>query len=278
MKPDLFFSLLALVFGSFQPLFAADRIITLGGPVTEIAFALGAGDRIVAVDQSSLYPEAARELPQVGYVGAIGTEGVLSLNPSLIIATTRLGPPAAASQLENSGIPLVLVPNPNDLESLRRAIDQIAGALRLEDEADRLWARISAKLRPLEALGGSTGAPRVAFIMGNNGLPLAAGKDTQAAGMIGIAGGQNVFSGYNGYKPVSEEAILTVAPDIILIASHQPSEGDDPLERLRDLGLTTVARTSAGRVHLIDLSTFLSFGPRTGDAASELARLFYPQP
>lgn len=276
MKKYSLVALFSLVLASFPSLSNAERVITLGGPVTEIAFALGAGPRIVAVDQSSLYPEAARDLPQVGYVGAIGAEGVLSMNPTLIIATTRLGPPSAVSQLENSEIPLVLVPNPNDLASLRNAIDQIASALALEDAADRLWSGIAGDIRSLQSLSESAEPPRVAFIMGNNGIPLAAGADTQAAGMIGIAGGQNVFTGYNGYKPVSEEAILTAAPDIILIASHQPAEGADPLERLRDLGLTTVARTRSGRVFLIDLSTFLSFGPRTGDAARELARLFYP--
>ena len=108
--------------------------------------------------------------------------------------------------------------------------------------------------------------------MGNNGIPLAAGRDTQADGMIQLAGGRNVFQQYNGYKPVSEEALISADLDVILVASHRAPEDADPRDRLRDLGLTSLARSTTSKVLLVDLSYYLSFGPRTGQAALELAR------
>ena len=69
------------------------RIVTIGGAATEIVFALGAGSSIVATDLSSIYPPQARELPMVGYVRNISPEGVLSMEPDLVIATGALGPP-----------------------------------------------------------------------------------------------------------------------------------------------------------------------------------------
>ena len=65
----------------------AGRIVSLGGAATEILYALGCGDRIVAVDVTSRYPAATREKPNVGYYRSLSAEGVLALNPDLIVAT-----------------------------------------------------------------------------------------------------------------------------------------------------------------------------------------------
>lgn len=251
---------------------AETRIVTLGGPVTEIVFALGAGDDVVAVDQSSLFPEAATGLPQVGYIGAVGSEGILAMNPTLILATERLGPPAARQQLENSGIPVEILLNPNTGESLKQVIFQLGAILERSSEAEVLWEEIQQSLEAVEPIAAGAGNPRTAFLMGNNGIPLAAGRDTQAGGMVELAGGTNVFQDYTGYKPVSEEALISAELDVILIASHRVSEGADPRDSLRDLGLTTLARSAESKILLVDLGYYLTFGPRTGQAALELAR------
>ncbi|MCC5833431.1 MAG: ABC transporter substrate-binding protein [Opitutales bacterium] len=256
------------------PCQAAERLVTLGGPVTEIIFALGAGDEVVAVDQSSLYPETATQLPQVGYVGALGAEGVLSLNPTLILASTRIGPPAVVKQLSQSGIPLRVVENPNSAESLRETIEALGSYLNRTEAAQSLWQRIDEDLhKTREAIDGRE-TPGVVFLLGNNGIPMAAGTDTQANGIVHLAGGRNLFSGYSSYKPVSEEALIQAQPDVILIASHGTGLERDPQTALRDLGLTQLAR-NATRIHLIDMGEYLSFGPRTGEAAYKLAQILH---
>ena len=69
-----------------------ERIVTIGGCVTEIIFALDMGKKVVAVDQSSTIPTKVKELPQVGYIRSISSEGILSMFPTKILTTTDIGP------------------------------------------------------------------------------------------------------------------------------------------------------------------------------------------
>src|SRR5690606_30267932 len=87
----------------------AQRVVTLGGTVTEIVYALDQGDRLVGDDQSSLYPEAATKLPRVGYYRAVPVEGVLALRPDLVLASEQAGPPEALARLKEVGIPVEII-------------------------------------------------------------------------------------------------------------------------------------------------------------------------
>lgn len=248
-----------------------ERIVCLGGPVTEIVFALGAGDEVVAVDQSSLYPAAVGDLPQVGYVGALGAEGVLSVRPTRILGSSRMGPPATVNQLRGSGVSMQVIPNPHSRETLENAVRLIGEALDRQEAAEALWRSIDADLTRATELAQRHPSPRTVFLLGNAGTPMAAGKGTQADGLIRLAGAENLFIRQAGYKPVSEEALLESQPDVVLVAVHAPEEGAvDPRQTLRNLGLPHLAADSRLRVEAIDMSRYLSFGPRTGAAVVEL--------
>lgn len=252
------------------------RVTTLGAGITEISFALGAGEQVIAVDQSSQYPPQVADLPQVGYVGAVSAEGILSVNPSLIIASDRLGPPAVVEQLRRTRIPIHIFPNANDRESLESTIFSLGELLHRQQQAKDLWQEIAADLDEAESRAArAERRPRVTFLMGNAGTPLAAGTQTQAHGMITLAGGQNLFQGFQGYKSVSEEALLTAGPDWVLVAAHQPTEDDCPRQILRSMGLPNLARDPSQKMALIDIANFLTFGPRVGESVSELNALFF---
>ena len=87
----------------------ASAIVSVGGPVTEIIYALGEQDRLVGRDTTSVYPPEANDLPNVGYMRALSAEGVLSLSPDLILARSTSGPPVTLDQLAASSVPIVLV-------------------------------------------------------------------------------------------------------------------------------------------------------------------------
>src|SRR5499426_2306718 len=90
----------------------ASRIVSVGGAVTEILYALGLEQRVVAVDATSHYPpQALREKRSVGYFRALSPEGVLGLNPSLILAIEGAGPKQAMTVIEAAGIGFVSVPD-----------------------------------------------------------------------------------------------------------------------------------------------------------------------
>jgi iron complex transport system substrate-binding protein len=80
------------------------RIVAVGGDVTEILYALGADALIVATDTTSLYPSAALQTPKVGYLRSLAAEGILSLEPTLVIAAGGAGPPETLAQLRDAGV------------------------------------------------------------------------------------------------------------------------------------------------------------------------------
>ncbi len=86
------------------------RIVSIGGPVTEIVYALGAGGRVVATDTSSVYPAQAGAPPRLGYQRSIAAEAVLAQNPDLVLASAEAGLPAAIAQLRAAGVPLAIIP------------------------------------------------------------------------------------------------------------------------------------------------------------------------
>ena len=114
------------------------RIVTIGGSVTEIAFALGVGESIIAVDQSSTIPEKVLDLPQVGYIRAISSEGILSVMPTKIITTSDMGPPNVIKQIQDSGVELVILDAATDFDGILRMVGDIANSLNIPKEGERV--------------------------------------------------------------------------------------------------------------------------------------------
>ncbi|KAF0094296.1 MAG: iron complex transport system substrate-binding protein [Puniceicoccaceae bacterium 5H] len=253
---------------------AANRLVTLGGPVTEIVYALGHGDEVIATDQSSTYPAAAAELPQVGYIRAISAEGVLAQEPDLILATDDLGPPAAAEQLAQGGVELVQIPTPRDRETLYAAIRAVAEVLGEEANAAEMIKGISQDFAEAAKIGNGHEAPRVVFLLAHFGGGRAAGRGTMGDGMLQLAGGQNVFGDFEGYKQVSEEAVLQENPDFVLVGVMPGMEDASRDRLLATVNLPTLAELPVEVVPL-EISYYLSFGPRAGKAARDMAEMLY---
>jgi iron complex transport system substrate-binding protein len=254
------------------------RIVAVGSSITEIMYGLGAEDLLVGVDTTSLYPSEARSLPQVGYMRSLSAEGVLSLKPSLVIATTAAGPAAALDQLRATGIEVMVLPDHYDYESVIAkiaAIGKITGKVR---EADAMIERGRAAMKELAArLATATSHPRVLFLLSmGGGAPQAAGRGTAAAGIIKLAGGTNAIDGYAGYRPLTPEAVIASRADYVLV-TRQTVEAMGGVEAILDQpALRRTPAGKAGKVLEFDALLLLGFGPRTPKAAQELARALHP--
>ncbi|MBX3015568.1 MAG: hemin ABC transporter substrate-binding protein [Caldilineaceae bacterium] len=255
------------------------RLITLGGSVTEIAFALGVGSQVVAVDTSSTYPEEVTQLPQVGYQRQLAAEGVLALNPTLILATTQAGPPEAIQQLRDTGIPVLILPAEDSVEGVKAKIQGFAQALGKVAEGEALIAALDADLAAAqELLAQTTVQPKVMFIYARGaGTGSVAGLNTGGNAMIELAGALNVVTEYEGYKPLTAEAAVAAAPDVILMMTGglESVGGVDGL--LNEPG---IAETPAGQnrhIVAMDDGYLLSFSPRMGQALLDLIRLLHPE-
>ncbi|MDR6432307.1 ABC transporter substrate-binding protein [Brucella pseudogrignonensis] len=252
------------------------RIVSVGGAVTEIVYALGAGDKLVARDQTSTYPEQARELVDVGYMRRLSPEGVLSVNPTGILMSEGSGPPETLEVLKKASVPIVMVPEAFTGEGVIAKIDAVGKALGLEDKAKELAADVSRDLEAAEKISANQNPrKRVLFIMSaQEGRIMASGTGTGANGIITLAGGVNAIDSYQGYKQLTDEAVEKAAPDLILTMNI----GKDSVQKEDLLKNPALANSPAGRsgnIVQMDSLYLLGFGPRTGAASRELSEKLY---
>lgn len=252
------------------------RIVAIGGAVTETVFALGEGGHLVARDSTSLFPQEASALPDVGYMRALSPEGVLSVQPSGIIALQGSGPKEAVEVLKKASVPYVEVPERYDREGILERIRIVGRALGVDDKASVLAAEVDGKLEAAEARSAALKKRvRVLFILSmQGGKILAAGTDTAADGIMRLAGATNSIDGFSGYKQLSDEAVISAAPDAILVMDG----GGAPISDEMLFSNAAIGQTPAGsarRVIRMDGSYLLGFGPRTADAIRDLADALY---
>lgn len=255
----------------------ADRVITLGGSVTEIAVALGAKSRLVARDTTSNFPASVEDLPDVGYIRALSPENILALDPSLIIAEGDAGPPEAVEVLKSAGIPFVLVPEASDPAGLAAKIAAVADALALTAEGEALAATVTAGLASAQSRAAGIAAPkRVLFILSlQGGRVMAGGAGTEADGIIRLAGGVNAAADVQGYKPMTDEAVLAARPDAILMMDREGDLSISDADVLAQPALLQTPSAQTGTILRMDGMLLLGFGPRTPMAAQQLYDALY---
>ena len=254
------------------------RIVSVGSSITEIIYDLGAEKLLVGVDTTSLYPEAARMLPQVGYMRALSAEGVLSLKPTLIIATTAAGPAGALDQLKATGIEIMILPDKYDYDSVVTKIAAIGKVTGKVAEADAMIARGREAMKSLAGrLATAKSHPRVLFLLSmSGGAPQAAGRDTAAAGIIKLAGGINAVDGYSGYRPLTPESVIASKADYVLVTRQTVQAMGGRQAILDQPSLNRTPAGKAGKIIEFDTLLLLGFGPRTPEAATELAMALHP--
>jgi iron complex transport system substrate-binding protein len=243
--------------------------VTLAGNVTETLFALGLGDKVIGVDSSSLFPPAAESLPRVGYFRNLNAEGVLSMAPELVITTDAAGPPETIEQIRSSGIPLVVLDSAQSFDGAVERVLRIGKLLNRSEEAKKIAAAMEEKISSIQR---PEKPPKVLFIYARGAGTLnVAGSKTSAEAMIDLAGGTNAVTDYEGYKPMSAEAIIAAAPDYILFTSRGLDSvgGVDEVIKLNGLAETPAGKN--GKIIALDDLLLLGFGPRTADGAVELS-------
>lgn len=257
--------------GSDKSSVPAARVVAVGGSVTEVVYALGEGQRLVAADLSSVYPSEAKALPKVGYYRDLAVEGVASMQPDLVLASEQAGPPGALQRLRDLGIPVLVVPDAPTVEALRQRILLVAQALGVAQAGEQMVARIETALAQLPTLSEDQSQwPSALSVMAHGNSIMVAGAGTAADAIMGLAGVRNVMHAQSGYKPVSAEAAAAMAPELIITTdlSVQAQGGEARLLALPSLAATPAAR--AGRLIVMDDLLYLAFGPRLDQAVTQL--------
>ena len=178
------------------------RIAAIGGSITEIVYALGEEGHLVARDSTSRYPAAAVALPDVGYMRQLSPEGVLSVNPSGILALHGSGPKEAVDVLKKSSVPFIDVPEHYSHDGILEKIRIVGKALGVDAKAETLVAETDAKLKAAEKQTASIKErKRILFVLSiQGGKILAAGSDTAGDGIIKLAGARQRGRGFFGLQ------------------------------------------------------------------------------
>ena len=161
------------------------RVATLGGVFTETAYALGAEDHVTAIDASSFYPpQALAEKPNFGYYRFLSAEPVLAQDPSLIIGNEETGPPEVVQQLQDAGVPILLLPDNNDVQAARDLISTLGAIFEKDVEAEQLIANLDADVAAAEELvARAESSPSVLFVLQPPDAPLLVSGEISAAGL-----------------------------------------------------------------------------------------------
>lgn len=254
------------------------RVITLGGPITEIAFALGAGDQVVAVDRSSLYPPEALEREMLDYYRHVSVEGILAQRPELVISTEGMGPDGAIEQLRSAGVEVVILDDAVTLEQARARVEKMGSLLGADEQVPAVLASLEEDLAAAKKVVASIEeVPRVLFLYARGqGMLMVGGVDTPATAVIELAGGKNAVD-FTGFRPLSAEGVIAARPDVVVVTDNglESLGGAEGLWALP--GIKESSAGQAGRYVAIEDLKLLGFGPRLGQAVHELASAFAGQ-
>lgn len=252
----------------------AQRIVSLGGEATEIIYALGAEDKLVAVDATSNYPAAANELPNVGYHGRLSAEALMAFEPTLVLANEQAGPPEVLEQLEAAGVKIVHLGSELSLDTPVANIRLIAELVGEEERGEELAAQLTADLAAATARAADLDPkPRVLFLyLGARSMQFAGGDETSSNVMIEAAGGVDVGKeiGFVGNVPFTPEAIAAAEPDVLIVTERGMNVMGSIDAVLEIPGIAESPAAKAGNVIVFEDGYFLNLGLRSADALTEL--------
>lgn len=254
----------------------SSRIVSLTGDITETIYALGYGDRVVAVDITTTYPPEADQLKadgnNVGFGQALNAESVLRYEPTLVIGDESIQPLETIEQLREAGIPVVIMKYHSKLDGVDQKIREIAAILGDDAAGDELATLVTEEIAEAQARAAEMKAtPRIIFLYTRGpSLLFVFGEGIPTNAMIRGAGAFDAGAELGeGSFPLTPEALVAAAPDVIVL----PESGVEGLGGIDAvLEIPGVADTPAGRNKALlayDEAFFFNLGPRAGAALNQ---------
>jgi iron complex transport system substrate-binding protein len=261
---------------------APKRIISLVPNVTEMIFAIGAGDRVVAVSSYDSFPPEVRRLPNVGALLDPNVERILSLQPDLVVVYASQDD--LRRQLARGGIATFDYRH-GGLDAITATIRGLGATLGEERAAGALASRIERGLDGIRAAVRGRARPRTLLVFGRERLSLrgiyASGGTGFLNDMIAAAGGDNVFADVKAESvQASTEQIISRRPDVIVevrAVNEAFPAGDRAAEARVWTSLGSVPAVRSGRISFLFDDRIVIPGPRIVEGTRELARALHPE-
>lgn len=248
---------------------SANRIISLTPHITELLYAVGAGDRLVGTVAYSDFPEQAKSLPRVGDSGRLDLEAVLSLQPDLVIAWASGTSALQLERLEQLGIP-VYRSEPRkiaDIVSEMKNFGVMAGTERTANEQSR---RVEEAFQTLRREHAGQEKRRVFYQIWDRPLMTVTGEHL-ISDILQLCGGENIFADLSGLTAtISTEAVLVRQPQVIIVAAMGES-ADQMIAAWQKWPLLPAVETA--RIVSINPDLMHRPGPRIVQGAQRLCAL-----
>ncbi len=251
------------------------RIISLAPNITEILFAIGAGDRVVGASEFSNYPNAARSLPKVGTYIKPNLERIIELSPDIVIATADGEKEKEVKKLQSLGIGVYVI-NPTDFSGIIATVREIGTLVSADVKAEEVARGMEKKINEVKERVSGLKVVKVLLTFSMEPI-ITMSTGTFQDDMIRIAGGTNIAAGVKvRYPRFSVEEIIVRAPEVIVVTSMSP--GDD-LKKANKLWsrFGTIPAVRSGRIYMINSDIVDRPAPRIGDGLYELAKLLHPE-
>jgi iron complex transport system substrate-binding protein len=247
------------------------RIVSANGTLSEILVGLGLEKQLVGVDVTSTYPASLDKIRKIGHNRSIAAEGILSLNPDVIIYTDQsMLSPAVVKQLKSSGKKVVEFKHVYSSDGAVQLIREVGAYFDAKPQAEKMVKSLQADLSKIPK---PANPKNLLFIYARGtGTLMVSGAGTSLDKMFELAGHKNAVTGFTEFKPLTAESLIVANPDVLVLFSSglESLEGMDGL-----LKVPGIVNTKAGKnkkVISMDGQLLTGFGPRLGKAALELAK------
>ncbi len=245
------------------------RAVSLAPNLTEIVFAVGAGERLVGATSFDNYPEEAKKIARIGDTINPNIENIIALKPQVVLVSTASQIETFTKKLEDQGI-TVFVTNPNSLEEIYKSIVNIGEIFGKKENALELAENLERRVELVERETAVLEKPKV-FVQISREPLYTIGKDSFLTDLIELAGGISATETVaTAYPRISKETALALQPDVIILSDSS----DNPAPN--DVFENSPAVRN-GRVYKINADILSRPAPRIVDALEQIAKKLHPE-
>ena len=250
----------------------AARVVSIAPANTEIAFAIGAGDKVVAGTTYDDYPAEAKSLPKIGDFQSPSVEKIVSFDPDVVLATGGIQA-GLRNKLEKLGVKVYVV-DPPTLDKTYADLTNLGLLLGVSDKADALVAQMKQREQAVTDKTASASTPKVFVEIYSKPL-MTAGKGTLIDNLVTLAGGVNIGdSAGTGFPAYNAESLLEQNPDVYIATTGSQQTPGQIAKRQAYSALKAV---QGGRVYVIEDNLIVRPGPRLVNGLERLAQMIHPE-
>lgn len=246
------------------------RVISVGPNITELIYSLGEGEKLVGRTEYCDYPNEVLSVDTIGTLYTPDMEKILSLEPDLVIASAFFKE-ESKTQLEEFGIPVLVLFEETDVTGVYRMIDTMGTALNAKDAAQEVVADMKSRIEAVEEKIKDAEPVDIYYVVGfGEAGDFTAGGDTFIHGILTMAGGRNIAEEVNGWS-YSVERLLEADPEVILLSEGE-YDGFVAMAPYREL-----SAVKNGKIYTIDVNMLDRQCVRNADAIEEIAQMLHSE-